>query len=133
MTLGRIVAVVAGLLIAAFAFLLALGVGGAGHGWVEAALLIGLFWAALAHPERIRSITEFRLATLLLGISIVVPVIVQLFLIGNPLGGGMRGNGPAGPADSLGIYAMAISPLLIMMAVILGVDSVTPRWHERDG
>ena len=55
---------------------------GTGRGWLEAALLIGFFWAALVHPDRIRSVTEFRIATLLLGVSMVVPVMVSLFLVG---------------------------------------------------
>jgi len=98
--------------------------GGAGGGWVEAALLIGLFWAALAHPDRIRSVTEFRIATLLLGVSMVVPVMIQLFLVGNPLGGPRQPG--VGQDAGAAMYAMAIPPLLSMLAVILGVDSVTP-------
>jgi len=105
---------------------LSLMFGGAGRGWVEAALLIGLFWAALAHPDRIRSVTEFRLATLLLGVSMVVPVMVQLFLVGNPLAG-PRQPGLPGQGAGTAMYAMALPPLLSMMAVIFGVDSVTPR------
>ena len=104
--------------------------GGAGRGSLEAALLIGLFWAALAYPDRIRSVTEFRIATLLLGVSLVVPVGVQLFLVGNPLGG-PRQPGVGQDAGSA-MYAMAIGPLLSMMAVILGVDSVTPRSRAKD-
>ena len=104
--------------------------GGVGRGWLEAALLIGLFWAALAHPDRIRSVTEFRIATLLLGVSMVVPVMVQLFLVGSPLGG-PRQPGMGGDAGTA-MYVMAIAPLLSMMAVILGVDSVTPRLRAKD-
>jgi len=36
---------------------------GTGHGWVHAALLVGPFWAALAHPDHISSVTKFRIAT----------------------------------------------------------------------
>ena len=101
---------------------------GTGRGWLEAALLIGFFWAALAHPDRIRSVTEFRIATLLLGVSMVVPVMVSLFLVafGGPRQPGMGQD--AGTAT----YAMATAPLLSMMAVILGVDSVTPRSRAKD-
>ncbi len=99
--------------------------GGAGRGLVEAALLIGLFWAALAHPDRIRSVAEFRLATLLLGASLVVPVMVQLLLAGNAMGAPRPAR--AGQDVGLAAYAMAIPPVLSMLAVILGLDSVTPR------
>lgn len=98
------------------------GGGGGGRGWVEAALLVGLFWAALAHPDRIRSLTEFRLATLLLGVSMVAPVMVQLIMMGDPL----RQPG-LGRDVGTGAYELALPPLLGMLAVILGVDSVTPR------
>lgn len=56
--------------------LLNLMFGGAGRGWVEAALLIGLFWAALAHPDRIRSLLEFRLSVLCLGAALVAPTLI---------------------------------------------------------
>ncbi len=105
--------------------------GGSGHGWTEAALLIGLFWAALAHPERIRNLTEFRLATVLLGLSLVVPVMVQLFLMNSPLN--MLRQPGMGPGQDTGIamYAMAVAPALTMLSLILGVDSVTPRPRPR--
>ena len=100
--------------------------GGAGAGWLDAALLIGLFWAALAHPDRIRSLIGFRVATILLGVSIVVPYVIQLFLVGSP---GQRG---AGPDPGMAVYGMAISPVITMLAVIFGVDSVTPRSRRTD-
>ena len=100
--------------------------GGGGRGWLDAALLIGLFWAALAHPDRIRSVTEFRIATILLGVSIVIPVIIQLFLLGSQMTGPGMGMRPdSGPGTAM--FATAISPIFTMLAVILGLDSVTPR------
>jgi hypothetical protein len=85
-----------------------------------------LFWAALTRPERIRSLMEFRLAALILGVSIVAPVLVQLFVIGRPVAAG--GRPPvANQAVELSMYAMAIPPVLTMLAVILGIDSVMPR------
>ena len=97
-----------------------------GHSWVGVALLIGFFWAALAHPDRIRSVTEFRLATWLLGGSMVAPVMIQLFIAGD----GRPLDSPqvrVGQDVGTAMYLMAIPPLLNMVAVILGVDSVTPR------
>ena len=102
-------------------FRMMLGMGGTGTSLLGAALLIGLFWAALAHPDRIQSVLQFRIATMLLGISIVVPVVIQLFGAGAPAQPGVR------PDTGMVIYAMAISPAMTMLAVILGVGSVTPR------
>jgi hypothetical protein len=103
--------------------------GAGGRGWLDAALLIGLFWAALAHPDRIRSVIEFRIATILLGISIVIPVIIQLFVLATqPTGPGM--GPPTGPGTA--VFATAISPILTMLAVIFGVDSVTPRSQRKN-
>ena len=79
-----------------------------GRGWVEAARLIGLFWAALAHPGRISSLSKFRLAALCLAVSLVVPALFLVF--------------PIGP-----VTALAIPPVLTMLAVILAVGSVMPR------
>ncbi|HMP18532.1 MAG TPA: hypothetical protein PKD72_16015 [Gemmatales bacterium] len=96
-------------------------------GMIQAALLIGLFWAALAHPDRIRSIFLFRTAALLVGISIVIPVMVQLFIFGSPL----ASKRAFGTDVGLGMYAMALSPLCTMLAIVLGLGSVTPIRRER--
>ena len=102
--------------------------GGGGRGWLEAALLVGLNCAALAHPDRIRSVTRFRIATLLLGVSSVLPVIIQLFLVRNPsTGPGMNSSTDPGAA----MFILAISPIVTMLAEILGVGSVTPRSQDK--
>ena len=99
-----------------------------GRGWLEAALLIGLFWAALAHPDRIRSLTKFRIATLLLGVSGVLPIIIQLFVVRNP----SLGPGAGSPPDpGAVIFILAVTPIVTMLAVILGVSSVTPRSQDK--
>ncbi len=96
--------------------------GGVGHGWLDAALLFGLSWAALADPDRIRSVTKFRIATILLGFSIVIPAMIQLVLFSSQTT--VSGMGPtAGPCAA--VFAIAISPVLKMLAVIFGVDLVT--------
>ena len=99
---------------------------GTGTGLLDAVLLTGLFWAALAHPDRIQSVIQFRIATMLLGISIVVPVVIQLFVVGTPTQLGGK------PDPGVAIYAMAISSVITMMAVIMGVGSVTPRTRGTD-
>jgi len=99
---------------------------GMGRDWVEAALLIGLFWAALAHPDLIRSVTEFRIATLLLGIAMIVPVMIQLLLINDTR------QPPLRHEAVWALYAMANPALLSSLAVALGVDSVTSRRLHRE-
>lgn len=102
--------------------------GGGGRGWLEAALLIGLFWAALAHPDRIRSLTKFRIATILLGVSGVLPIMTQLFVVRNP----SIGPGAGSSTDpGIAIFIVAISPIVTMLAVILAVSSVTPRSQDK--
>lgn len=104
-------------------------VGGGGQGWLNAALLIGLFWAALGHPDRIRSIKAFRIATVLLGVSMVTPVISQAVMMVNQAGGPSTGlSSEWGTA----MFATAVSPVLTMLAVIVGVDSVTPRPESKN-
>lgn len=99
--------------------------GGAGRGWIEAALLLGLFWAALAHPEQIRSVLQFRIATLLLALSMVVPAIVQAFVLGRVRDASRQFDVSAD--STAGMYAVALAPMLSMLAVLFGVGSVTPR------
>lgn len=104
--------------------------GGGGRGWLDAALLIGLFWAALAHPDRIQSLRKFRLATILLGISIVIPIVIQLVVLGSQSTSSGMGRPPTGTEAA--VFAMAISPFITMLAVIFGVDSVTPRAQRKN-
>ena len=100
--------------------------GGAGHGWIEAALVVCLFWAALVRPERIRSLAEFRIAALLLGVSIIAPVLIQLFVIGHRTPEVSRPPAASQELDAV-MYTMAIPPLLTMLVVVLGIDSVMSR------
>jgi hypothetical protein len=110
---------------------LSLMFGGAGRGWIEAALLVCLFWTALVRPERIRSLFEFRLAALLLGVAVVAPVLIQLFVIGHRTPG--SGRNPVG-AEGLetAMYASAVPPVITMLAILLGIDSIMPRSRQRN-
>ncbi|MBN9519407.1 hypothetical protein J0H58_12935 [bacterium] len=96
-----------------------------GRGWVEGALLLGLFWAALGHPERIRRPLEFRLAVLCLGVALAAAPLVRLtFLLRHPTTS-FRQLGSDG--TQWFPIAAAVPPLLLMLAIFLGVDSVLPR------
>lgn len=106
-------------------------VGGTGRGWVEAVLLLGLFWAALAHPERIRSLFQLRLAVICLGLALIAPAMIQIFLIGQRPGGAPRPS--VGGTNEMVMYVSAVPSLLIMVAVLLGVGSVTPRRLTPEG
>jgi hypothetical protein len=90
---------------------------------VEAALLIGLFWAALAHPERIRHVAKFRLSLLCLCVALVAPALTVIFLFTNPIDT-IPGRNLSGVYQIAGLYLHAIPPVLISLAVLLGVGSV---------
>jgi hypothetical protein len=91
--------------------------GGARHDWVDGALVLGLFWAALVHPDRIQSVAKLRLSALLVGLAIAAPALVQQLLL----------LWPRDLLPSQQAFALGIGPLLSAAAVILGVGSVTPR------
>lgn len=97
---------------------------GGGHGLLDAALLVCLFWAALVRPERIRSLLEFRLALVLLGLSIMAPMAIQLTLAWMRPGPAAGRFGMANQDQGVGMYFMVIPSALTMLAVLLGVDSV---------
>jgi hypothetical protein len=99
-----------------------------GQGPITAALIIGLFWAALARPDRIRNPTEFRLSALCLGTSVVASVIVPLAVLIYSSGDG-RSDRRERFSDLL--YLCAIPPSLTMFAILLGIDSVTARRSAR--
>jgi multisubunit Na+/H+ antiporter MnhC subunit len=107
---------------------LSLMLGGTGRGWLEAALLLGLFWAALVQPERIKSILMFRLSGLFLGLAVIAPTLIQVFLIGQRQPGVRPVNGEG---MELAMYASAIPPVLTMLAIVIGLDSVMPRKQSK--
>jgi hypothetical protein len=91
------------------------------QGPVAAALIIGLFWATLAHPERISSSFRFRLSALCLGAAVVASVVIPLALVIHfPDGGQSNRRGILGET----LYVCAAPPILTMLAVYLGLDSV---------
>ena len=101
-----------------------------GQSMVVAALLIGLFWAALGHPERIRSVMQFRAATLLVAFSLVVPLLSQFATMNGMSGGNLSGTHSG---DYLLLIVMAaLPPVLNMFAIILGVGAVTPPLKNRN-
>jgi len=100
-----------------------------GQTMVVAALLIGLFWTALGHPDRIRSVMQFRAATFLVAFSLVVPIFAQFVTVGRQSAGNLSG----GVSDDylLLIVMAALPPVLNMFAIILGVGAVTPPLRQR--
>lgn len=98
-----------------------------GQAVVLAALVIGLFWTALVHPKRIRSLTQFRVATFMAGFSMVVPLISQILVLQS---GGLAGV-PGTPSNLVASYVVSmLSPILVMFGIILGVGSVTPSKRQ---
>jgi hypothetical protein len=93
--------------------------------WIEVALVLGLFWAALAHPARIRSLIEFRLSMAVLALAVIAPSVTQIFLsLMQPEPAMQYSRG--GEAVQTIIYMSAIPPLLVAIAVYLGINSVLP-------
>lgn len=104
--------------------------GSAVGGLLNATVFVGLLWIALVHPHRIQSILEFRLATVLLGGSVLATHVVQSlqwnnFLAYSP-GPGFREN------PGLPFFITIIPPALSMLAAMVTVDSVTPRSKTKD-
>lgn len=91
-----------------------------GNHAVTAAVVLGLFWAATARPSRIRKPALFRLSALLTGLSFVANVVVPLAVLVHAAEDD-RGRS-AGPRPVL--YVLALPPVLVMLAIYLGVVSV---------
>jgi cytochrome bd-type quinol oxidase subunit 2 len=98
--------------------------GGSSRGLVEAALLIGLFWAAIMRPEQIRSKAAFTASGIVLGLALVVPALTQILTIG--LRSDATSRQPNTSSIESTLYMMAIPPVLTMIAIILGLSSVLP-------
>ncbi len=94
-----------------------------GGGWdmVDAALVLGLFWAVLVHPERIRHRLQFRIATVLLGLGMVLPLVGQYF-VADLQYGTMATN----PNYGLSVFMASLSPIVKMFVIILAVGAVMP-------
>ena len=91
-----------------------------GNHAVTAAVVLGLFWAATTRPNRIRKPGAFRLSALLAGASFVANVVIPLALIiHTPEDDRGRSQGPRAV-----LYVLAIPPVLVMLAIYLGVVSV---------
>jgi hypothetical protein len=101
---------------------------GGQRSWLEAAFLVCLFWVALARPERIRSLLEFRIACLLFAAALITPTLTNLYVFRDSLTPGGRIN-PAGKQSDFasGLYLHVITPLLLLLSFLLAIDSVTPR------
>lgn len=100
---------------------------GAWHAWMPQTMLIAsFFYAALVKPERIRNVLEFRIAGLFLGAALISPTLLQIFAtVIQPGFSGMGGRMFGDQFFQMVIFA--IPPFLLMMSVIIGLDSVTPR------
>ncbi len=100
-----------------------------GHGPIAAALVVGLFWAALVHPERIRSRLQFRLSALCLGASVLASTFVPLTLLLYTTGDSRSDRGGA-----LGyrLYFCALPPIFLSLAIYFGIDSVMAKRARRD-
>jgi hypothetical protein len=103
--------------------------------WVDAAMLLSLFWVAIMRPERIRSHGEFRAACILLTISILAPAMINIVAMNTLSTGfnrGMAGMGGGGNME-IGMYLHVVPAALLAFSFFLGIDSITPRAPASDG
>ncbi len=102
-------------------------------GWVAAAFLTGMFAAVIFRREQITSFYQFRLATILFALALVLPVIIwpilQLWDGSGMVGGASRGStfGTGDLKMFVRIGAMAVGPVLFGLAVVFGIGSMLPR------
>ncbi len=96
-----------------------------GRSWVDVAFMLGLFWAVLVHPNRIRNPLTFRIATWMFALSMLTPIIAELFQVNSA----PRYNGQNAPDSTY--YITLLTSLLKMMAFIVGLDSLTPAWRKK--
>ena len=92
------------------------------------AAVLGLFWAALSRPNRVHWRAAFRLSALLVGASVVANVVVTLLLIFCVPED--DGRGRQHPSDWL--FLLVVPPVILMLAIYLGVASVMEGRARRD-
>lgn len=110
------------------------------RGMIEAAIVIGLFWAALSRPKRIRSPVMFRCAVIIFCLALVTPIMNQLvvFVLNDKPGGGVGGNQfrPGGGNNAtmtmISLFLAAIPMLLIALSIYCAIDSIRPRAVDDD-
>jgi|688.fasta_scaffold803696_2 hypothetical protein len=102
---------------------------------LDAAIALGLFWAALSRPKRIHRAGLFRWAVILFCLAVVTPVINQLVMYltagpGNTPGVG-RIVGTIN-ADSLttSLILAVIPVFLTALSVYFAIEAVRPQDHE---
>ena len=104
-----------------------------GHGPIAGALILALFWAALAHPERIRSLPKFRLAALCVGVSIAAGVLIPVALMFYYTSEGRDGRPNRRGGDfNVMLNLCSLPPILTMLGFLLGIDSVLPKRARPD-
>ena len=111
--------------------------GGGGSGWVQAVLVLCLFLVVLWKPERIRVPALFKMACMLLALSVVFPELLNscmwfwnLMFPGSQGSrgamGGILGRGSSGGPGLLFIISGLSGPVLTSLTLICGLFSITP-------
>jgi hypothetical protein len=97
---------------------------------LEAAFLACLFWVALRGPERIRSLTQFRIAYLLFATTLIAPSLINIYiLVDNPNRIGRNVAGRPELVSEEGLYLHLVTPILLMLSFLMAIDSITP-WRR---
>ena len=106
----------------------------AGHGWLEAAMLVFLFLVPVFQPERIQNRNLFRTACLLFALSIMVPPIVTtaLSLFAQSAVPSSQGFGGMMVKSPLVVsLIIMMGPVLLGASVICGLLAVIPKPHAQ--
>jgi len=106
---------------------------GNGLGWVQAALVLCFFMVVLWKPERIRAASLFRLACLMLALSMLLPSVLSIGIgfwnAAFSFGSGsnwLRGmnRGPSGIMALVWMFTSAARPMMVGLSVIFGLFSL---------
>lgn len=89
---------------------------------VSAAVVGGLFWAAVPRPSRIHRPRSFRMAAVVAGLSVVATAVMPVVILGqmHERQSGVRLSEPL----PLSMYLFALPQLLLGTAIYLGIVSV---------
>jgi hypothetical protein len=104
--------------------------GGGAAAWLQVATLLGLLAALLYRPERIRMPVLFRVACVLLALSVLAgPTItgMLMFLQGLDSGGFRPGRGSDDLWMALGPLVNAAGPVLLGTSILLALIAVSPK------
>ena len=108
--------------------------GNAGNGWLTSVLLVGLLLALVFKPERVNNWALFRVSCWLLAVSIVIPPILNTFMIitsGSAAFFRSPSIGSIGSSNYLMMSCIyALGPILLGISMICGLLAMIPSGYR---